>query len=201
MEQNDQGSASPPGTPQDHLHTITDEAGALLGEAKARGAEQYAHYRDTAAEQLDSLQEGARSAAAALQGGDSLGLSQYLSQAAQCIGSFAEQVRHESPEDLLHRGARLARDNPAQFLAGSVAIGFALSRFLRASASHSPAVTSSPAPAYGTSEPYHSTPPGPDRASDVSTHTPYTPVDPVGMGAGTPVAGSPFERDPLKGGE
>lgn len=196
----DQGSASPPSSTQDHLHAITDEAGALLNEAKTQGNQQFEHYRDTAADQLDSLKQGARSAASALQGGDSLGLSQYLGQAAECIGSFAEQIRHESAEDLLHRGSRLARDNPALFLAGSVAIGFALSRFLRASAN--PATTNpAPTPAYGASEPYQSTAAHPDRASDVSTHKPYTPVDPVGMGAGTPVSGWPLERDPLKGGE
>lgn len=196
----DQGSASPPGSTQDHLHAITDEAGALLNEAKVQGAEQYEHYCDTAADQLDSLQEGARSAASALEGKDTLGLSQYLTQAAECVGSFAEQIRHESAEDLLHRGSRLARDNPGLFLAGSVAIGFALSRFLRASASSTAGASTAP-PAYGASEPYHSSAPQPDRASDVSTHKPYTPVDPVGMGAGAPVSGGPLERDPLKGGE
>ena len=196
----EQNSASPPSDTQEHLHAITDEAGALLNEAKAQGTEQFEHYRDTAAEQLDSLKQGAQSAASALEGNDSLGLSQYLGQAAEYIGSFAEQIRHESAEDLLHRGSRLARDNPALFLAGSVAVGFALSRFLRASASHVPAATS-PAPAYGASEPYRSTAPQPDRASDVATHKPYTPVDPVGMGAGTLVSGGPLDRDPLKGGE
>ncbi|MDR6712552.1 putative phage infection (PIP) family protein YhgE [Pseudomonas hunanensis] len=196
----DQGQASSPGSTQDHLHAITDEAGALLNEAKTQGAEQFEHYRDTAADQLESLQQGARSAASALQGNDSLGLSQYLGQAAECIGSFAEQIRHESAEDLLHRGTRLARDNPAMFLAGSVAIGFALSRFLRASASHTGSTSTAPT-ADGTREPYHSSAPTPDHSSDVSTHKPYTPVDPVGMGGATPVGGGPLERDSLKGGE
>ncbi|HDS1817701.1 TPA: hypothetical protein QEM96_002347 [Pseudomonas putida] len=196
----DQGSAAPPSSPQDHLHTITDEAGALLSEAKTQSAEQYEHYRDTAADQLESLQQGARSAASALQGNDTLGLSQYLGEAAEWVGNFAEQIRHESAEDLLHRGSRLARDNPALFLAGSVAVGFALSRFLRASASHV-TTPSAPPSAYGSNEPYHSTAPTPDRASDVSQHKPYTPVDPVGMGAGTGVSGGPLERDPLRGGE
>lgn len=195
----DQGSAAPPSSPKEHLHAITDEAGALLNEAKTQGAEQYEHYRATAADQLDTLQQGARSAASALQGNDSLGLSHYLGEAAECMGKFAEQIRQESAEDLLQRGARLARDNPGLFLAGSVAAGFALSRFLRASSSH--ATTTTSAAAQGSSEPGHPTAPMPDRASDVSTHKPYTPVDPVGMGGGTPVSGGPLERDPLKGGE
>ncbi|CAM3747941.1 hypothetical protein CCOS865_01265 [Pseudomonas reidholzensis] len=203
MEQRDQSQGSAPNSTQDHLHALTDEAGALLGEAKTQGTEHFEHYRDTAADQLDSLKEGARSAASALQGNDTLGVSHYLSEAAEHIGSFAERMRHESAEDLLRRGSRLAQDNPGLFLAGSVAIGFALSRFLRASANHAPAASASaaPTPEFGASAPYQSTPPSPDRASDVSTHKPYTPVDSVGMGGGTPVGGSPFERDPLKGGE
>lgn len=110
-----------PGSTQDHVHAITDEAGALLGEAKQKGSEQFEHYHDTAADQLGSFEEGARSAAAALEGNDSRGLSQYLSQAAEWVGDFAEQVRHESAESLLQRGAQLARNKPALFLAGSVA--------------------------------------------------------------------------------
>lgn len=195
------GSA-PPGSTQDHLHSIADEAGALLDETKAQGAEQYDHYRDAAAEQLDSLKQGAQSAAEALQDKDSLGLSQYLAQAAECLGSFAEQVRHQSAEDLLHKGSRLARDNPGLFLAGSVAIGFGLSRFLGASARHAtPSTGSTPPPAYGASEPYHSTAPTPDRSSDVSPHQPFTPVDPLGTGTHTPTTDTPLHRDPLKGGE
>jgi hypothetical protein len=197
MEKTDQSSTSPPGNLQDHVHAINQEAGALLGEAKHQGSEQFEHYRDTAADQLDSLKEGARSAASALEGNDSLGLSQYLSQAAECVGEFAEQVRHESAESLLHRGAQLARSNPALFLAGSVAVGFAVSRFLRASATHE----SSRAASDAFSPPHPAQPETPDRGSDVSTSALYTPTDPVGTGAGTPVSGSPFERDPLKGGE
>lgn len=197
MEKTDQSSTSPPGSTQDHLHAITDEAGALLDQAKAQGGEQFEHYRDKAAEQLDSLHHSARSAAEALQGHDSLGLSAYLNQAAQCMGSFAEQVRHESAEHLLQRGARLARDNPGLFLAGSVAVGFALSRFLRASDSHGHTAAE---PAAGSGE--HLPSATPDRASDVSSARPYTPVDPIGVGAGTTTAGaSPQDRDPLKGGE
>lgn len=196
MDKTDQSATSPPG--QDPVHAIADDAGALLGEARQKGGEQFEHYRDSAADQLDSLKEGARSAASALEGNDSLGLSHYLSQAAECVGDFAEQVRHESAETLLHRGAQLARDNPALFLAGSVAIGFAMSRFIRASAS---ADTTADAPSGNVSEPRQAQGVTPDKGSDVSTREPFTPVDPIGVGAGTPVAGGPFERDPLRGGE
>ncbi|MFJ4384930.1 hypothetical protein ACIP02_11345 [Pseudomonas sp. NPDC089408] len=197
MEKTDQSSTSPPGTAQDPVHAISQEAGALLGEVKHQGSEQFEHYRDSAADQLDSLKQGARSAASALEGNDSLGLSHYLSQAAECVGEFAEQVRHESAESLLQRGGQLARSTPALFLAGSVAVGFALSRFLRASATHE----SNRAASDDFSQPHPAQPMTPDKGSDVSTGSLYTPNDPIGPGAGTPVSGGPLERDPLKGGE
>ena len=197
MDNTNQNSTSPPHSTRDHVQGITDEAGELLVEARQKGNEQFEHYRDTAADQLDSLEEGARSVADALQDNDGLGLSQYFSQAAQYVGEFAEQIRHESAESLLQRGAQLARSNPALFVAGSVAVGFAVSRFLRASASHETTDPESANPRQS-----HAVQPvTPDRGSDVSTREPFTPVDPIGPGAGTPVSGSPFERDPLKGGE
>lgn len=198
MDTNDQRSTSTSGSTQDHVHAITDEAGALLGEARQKGSEQFEQYRDTAAEQLESLEEGARSAAADMQEHDTLGLSQYLTQAAEYVGEFANQVRHESAESLLQRGAQLARSNPALFLAGSVAVGFAVSRFMRASTSHdSTGATADTRWQRASSMPAST----PDRGSDVSTREPFTPVDPIGAGAGTPVGGSPFERDPLRGAE
>lgn len=128
-------NTSPGSTPQEHLQVLADEAGAALSDAKQQGAEQYEHLRDLATDQIDSLVDSAQSAASALEGKDTLGLSQYLGQLASGLGTFADQVRDKSAKELLHKGAQLARDNPAVFLAGSVAIGFALSRFLRASAS------------------------------------------------------------------
>jgi hypothetical protein len=172
---------------QEHLHKLSETAGAALSDAKEQGAEQYEHYRDLAADQLDSLVEGAQSAASALEGKDSLGISQYLSQLASGLGSFADQVRDKSAEDLLHSGARLARDNPALFLAGSVAIGLGLSRFLRASAQdHTPASTSTPQPAFGARAPYETgvAPLSDDLPSTSSVQRPASSgIDPLGEAA------------------
>lgn len=113
-----------------------------MEEAKQQSAEHYEHLRERATDQIDSLAEGAQSVATALEGKDSLGISHYLEQLATGMSSFADRVRDKSAEDLLHEGALLARNNPALFLAGSVAIGFGLSRFLRASANHDDATAS-----------------------------------------------------------
>ncbi|CAG8870492.1 hypothetical protein PS627_04010 [Pseudomonas fluorescens] len=215
MDKTDHPVSTPPtdaDAAKDHLQNIAGEASSLLTEAKEQGSEQFEHYRDFAAEQLDTLVEGAQSAASALEGKDSLGLSSYLGDLARYLGEFSHQVRDQSAEQLLQKGTQLARDNPAVFLAGSVAIGFGLSRFLRASSSHGPsssgsssgASSSSPPSAYGATKPYQSPVPktpqvNPGRSSDVSTHEPFTPVDPLGTGVGTPGDG-PVKNDPYKGG-
>ena len=150
---------------QEHLQSIAGEAGAALDEAKAQGNEQYEHLRDAATEQIDSLAQSAHSAAEALEGNDSLGLSRYLTQMADWMGTFANEVRDQSAEQIMHRGARLARDNPTMFFAASVAVGFGVSRFLRASQDggradmpQQPAAASPPEAVdrYGATSPYQS---------------------------------------------
>lgn len=119
---------------QEHLHTLSADASAAVGELKEQGTQQFEQYRDKAADQLEGLVEGAQSVASAMEGHDSLGLAQGISDVASSLGEFADRIRHKSAEELLQEGARLARQNPMLFLAGTVAVGFALSRFLRASA-------------------------------------------------------------------
>lgn len=136
------GKSTPGDTNQQPSHSFADSAGATMEEAKQQSTEHYENLRKRATDQIESLAEGAHSAATALGGKDSLGISQHLEQLATGMNSFADRVRNKSAEDLLHEGALLARNNPALFLAGSVAIGFGLSRFLRASANHDDATAS-----------------------------------------------------------
>lgn len=126
--------ASSSNATREHLDNLAGEAHATLNDLKQEGTETYEHYRDLAAEQIDSIADSAQAAVSAFQEKDTLGISGYLAQLADGLGTFAKQVREKSAEDLLHQGANLARDNPAVFLAGSIAIGFGLSRVLRAHA-------------------------------------------------------------------
>jgi hypothetical protein len=191
-EQAPSGASSPSDTPQQHLHNLANEATATLSDVKAQGAEQYESLRDLATDQIDSLVEGAQSAASALEGKDSLGLSQYLGQLASGLSSFAEQVRDQSAEDLLHKGAQLARDNPAVFLAGSVAIGFGLSRFLRASANHS---DSTPAPMSSRNAATTAAPTKNEYlASPAASASTGALPDPIGAAATHPAIGNPIEE-------
>src|SRR5690606_32496044 len=120
---------------RDPLGTLQHGAQAALDDVREQGGEQFEAYRDSAAEQLEALAEGARAAGEQLGDQDVLGVSHYISDMAQSMGSLAEGLRGKSADQLLQQAGQLARDNPALFLAGSVAVGFGLSRLLRASAS------------------------------------------------------------------
>lgn len=119
--------------PSDHLQDLQDDAQALLNTAREQGSAKLDEYRGTAADQLESLAQTAQSAAEQMQDKDTLGLSNYVTDAAQSLTTLADNLRNKSAEELLQQTGQLARDNPALFIAGSIALGFGLSRFLRAS--------------------------------------------------------------------
>jgi hypothetical protein len=199
---------------QEHLHNLTQDASSAVGELKEQGTQKYEQYRDLAAEQIEGLVEGAQSAASAMEGHDTLGLAQGLADVASSLGEFADRMRHKSAEELLQEGARVARENPVLFLAGTVAVGFALSRFLRASASSDTASSSTarqdnglsalaptPQEAYGASGPYETSTPatGNVPAARPAPTAPFPAADPLGEAATYPTLEKPV--DPLnKGG-
>lgn len=124
-------------TPQDHLHALQDDAQAAIAGIKEQGATQFEHYRDSAAQQIETLAQSAQTAADQIEddGGDALGLSHYVTDIAQSMTTLASDMRGKSIDQLLQQAGKLARDNPALFITGSVALGFGLSRFLKASGS------------------------------------------------------------------
>jgi hypothetical protein len=115
---------------------LQDEAKQAADQAKTEGKAQFADYRDSAADQVDKVAESANAAADAMRNeNDPAGLSNYVADIAGSLGKFADSLRGKSAEDLFHEANRLARENPALFIAGSVAVGFGLTRFMRASTS------------------------------------------------------------------
>lgn len=119
----------------EHLQHLQDDAKAALEGAKEHGAAQFEQYRDTAADQIDHLAQTAKSAAEQFEENDTLGLSHYVTDIAQGMTSLADNLRGKSADELLRQAGQLARENPALFLTGSIAVGFGLSRFLKASSS------------------------------------------------------------------
>jgi hypothetical protein len=146
-------------------------------------------YTQTAADELEKIAEGARAAACELEEQDEPTLSTYVLDAADHLFKFADQLRGKSAEQLFHEADRLARDNPALFLAGSVAVGFGLTRFARASGRRSPQPSRPPestasGSAFAQAGPGSST----SQSGSASTGTPVT-----AMPDGTVSTGSPSD--------
>jgi hypothetical protein len=58
----------------------------------------------------------------------------FVRDAAGGVRRVSSTVRDQSIDDILEMGLDFARSRPGTFLAGSVVVGFALARFLKASA-------------------------------------------------------------------
>jgi hypothetical protein len=99
---------------------------------KTRGVDAlkgFAHAIETAAGELE---------------GQSPGVARHIREAAKNVEGLSNNLRNRSVDELMHAASDLARSQPGVFIAGAVAAGFALSRFLKSSAPDDGARPSSP---------------------------------------------------------
>lgn len=191
-----QAGESAGGEPGPDFEHLKDDVSEALGGAREQADAQFGQYRDTAAEQIEALAQGAKSFVNELEDKDAFGMSDYLTDMAESMTGLAGSLRGKSAEQLLHDAADLARNNPALFIAGSVAIGFGLSRFLKAgteaaatvSPNHDAATASSmpPAGGFGAQRPHETSP--------ASSSDPYPRDASSGLATGITPA-SPNEHD------
>lgn len=113
--------------------TIRDKTSDLRTQAtdKLRG------FADTGKEQvansLDGLVTAAREIADKLQDGQFGPIGGYATTAADTLEGWVHSVRDKSVDELVDDGRELVRTQPAIAIGAAVAVGFALSRFLKAS--------------------------------------------------------------------
>lgn len=117
----------------DRKQQAKQQASEMADQAKSAGREQLDRHRGTAAEEIEKLAQGARAAADELDQQHREGIAHYLGDMASAMSTFADDLRHKNADELIRDCTSMARRNPGLFLAGSVAIGFGLSRFARAS--------------------------------------------------------------------
>lgn len=91
--------------------------------------------RHGAAGRVEGIAQSIDAAAAHLSQEDMTRLSGYVHDMAQSLTGFSRDLREKSGDEMLRDIKHLAHRNPALFLGSSVAIGFGLSRFARASRS------------------------------------------------------------------
>lgn len=120
------------GTGSEHTGETSD---SLAQQARERGHERIDPARQAGADSIERIADGVREAASQLEQDESVGnLSQHFARLADGMTRVASGLREKSGDDLVREVGRLARENPTVFVAGSVALGFALTRFGRASA-------------------------------------------------------------------
>jgi hypothetical protein len=113
------------------LETAKQKATDASKEARQRGKEKLEKGKEAAAEQVQQLAGAVGDVAGRLQNDT---LAGYASDLGQRISRFADGLQQRSVDELAEEARALARRNPTVFLLGSVALGVALSRFLKASA-------------------------------------------------------------------
>lgn len=128
-ESNPTGRENPAGKAADDVKSKANEA---KKQAKQQAEQKVDQNRERAADELDKIAHAARAAASDLEEQQD-GLSNYVAEMANGIGTLANSLREKNMDDLIQDAKRIARNNPALFLAGSVAIGFGLARFAKAS--------------------------------------------------------------------
>jgi len=95
----------------------------------------------SAAERVDSLAQAIERTGAQFSDNEPT-LADMANRLATTVGNLATRLREGSIEDLVNDTRALARRNPGLFIAGGVLAGFALARFVKASASRTEKVAS-----------------------------------------------------------
>lgn len=94
------------------------------------------HAKDYAADELEKLSEATDSAAQSLEDGQHEKLSSYVGDIAGYVDDIASSLRDKSADDLMHEAERVARENPALFIAGGLAVGLGIARLAKAGSQH-----------------------------------------------------------------
>lgn len=119
------------------ISKVKSEAAGVAQDVKRQGHEQFEARKQTAADQTEKLAGVVDRVSEELRDQDQESLADYAGQLAGSMKNFAENLRQRSLDELVKDTQQLARSNPTLFLMGSVAVGIALSRFLKASAERS----------------------------------------------------------------
>jgi hypothetical protein len=123
------------------LQQAAQSAGRAAKEQASEFAADVGHELSQTAEEqkirgVEAMQGFARAittAAGELEG-QSPTVARYVRDAGQQVEALSSNLRGRSVTELMHAASDLARSQPAVFIAGAVAAGFTLSRFLKSSA-------------------------------------------------------------------
>lgn len=114
------------------LGQVRDKASQTAKQAQQRGRARLERGKEAAADQVQQLAGAVEDFAGKL--GDTNAFSGYAADFGRRLSAFADGLRDRSIDELADDARELARRNPTMYLLGSVAVGMALARFMKASA-------------------------------------------------------------------
>lgn len=121
--------------PTDAVDEAKDELSQVSRESADAAREvaesRYEQGRTAATDQLDSASDAMSEVAIKLEDSDSP-FASYAAELSDQLSSFSSKLSTSSIDDLAGGARTLARENPAAFMLGSMAIGLAASRFFKA---------------------------------------------------------------------
>jgi hypothetical protein len=120
---------------RDTTQLVQDKAQGALGQARSRLRDQIDQRSTQAGEQVQSTVQDVRSMAEQLRGQGKDTPARVAEQVADRAESFGSYLRDADGERLLRDVENVARRQPWLIAAGGLALGFAASRFLKASSS------------------------------------------------------------------
>ena len=114
-----------------------EEAVKLRGQATDRARSAAEQGKSRATETIDGFARAVHEAAGNLEQQVNPQIAQYAHRAADALDSLSDSLRNKSVDELLDDARDFARRSPAVAIGAAVAVGFALSRFLKATSSPS----------------------------------------------------------------
>lgn len=108
-------------------------AGDMANRAKDKGRTLFDQQKESAVGQLGGVAHALRSTADQMQGEGQPQVARYIGMAADQLETFGDRLRDKDLDTLIHDAQNLARRSPGAFLAGTVAVGFLLARFMKSS--------------------------------------------------------------------
>jgi flagellar biosynthesis/type III secretory pathway protein FliH len=114
--------------------SVQSQANAATESIKQRARDVAEQQKRAGADQISGIAKAVEAAATDLQGAVPQA-AEYIHDFASRLDSVASALREHSADEMLSKVNDFARKQPAVFFAGTVVTGFALSRFLKSSAS------------------------------------------------------------------
>lgn len=113
---------------------IKEDARDAKREVTTKAREKAETGKQRLADEADSLSDAIDAAASNLDDHNREGLARYARKLSSNLANAAGHIEGRSVDELANDVKRLSRNNPALFMLGSIAVGFGMSRFFKASA-------------------------------------------------------------------